>query len=185
MPIPDTSIAITMPAHDAAGVAISESVTLSQPNQPAIQIRLVGTTLPAAAAAPLPANEPKSTYASLSPLASVHFQLQSTHPLDDPQPALSAVPFVGCYLVVGHADPSGPERYIGPLSLERASYVAGVLRSSGSRAVKVAGAGSTGTTPDRGEWPNDRRADVFAESCTTPADAPDRQVNSPASKAGN
>ena len=166
-----------VPAHEEHGIAVMPARNMTEPTITSTDIggpRIDRTLVEMAAPLPEPqevqVNEPQSSPApvkSTGPLQIFYFQIQSAELEPDATGKAKGLnPKDQCYLVVGHADPTGTPRMIGPLSVERARSVAQLLRSEGAKLANETGDGAVQPPKDADAWPQERRAEVFAADCT-------------------
>ena len=179
-----TPVPITVPAHEEHGVAVLPARNWSAPTVPSTDNgaprvdAIAGADGQPSADAGSDAGSPtwiadgptseKAQAARSGPLAVFYFDLQRADlEVAARAKADSLDPAGQCYLVLGHADPSGPPRLVGPLSVERAQNVAKLLRDSGAARAEPRGVGAAEPPADKAQWPAERRAEVLGENCDT------------------
>lgn len=137
--------------HRLLPSSVSPTATLPARNSHSSSRSAAGTTSPA-------------NGVTGKPVAVVYFPLQSALPFAASLEHLDSLNADGhCYVVTGHADPTGAPRWTGPLSVARARAVMRTLMAAG--AVQVDAVGKGAKPAPRADWPHERRADVVETSC--------------------
>lgn len=153
-------------------VIVEQSDNLSQPAYAASQLSrapfLVQPPRPAAPTdwADLSADALVREALKGAPVATVYFRIGTTREL--PESAGAVHDLKGgdgrCYVLLGHADPSGPYRLVGPLSEDRALEVSRRMIAQGAQVRWADGRGGDPQAP-RAIWPRERRTDVYGKPC--------------------
>ena len=173
-----TPVPFTVPAHEEHSVAAMPARNWTEPSvstndiggprNDRIQIDVAAPLTPIQEVPETPAPQDDDTTSSKDsgPLQIFYFEIQSAvleTTASDKADALK--PTGQCYLVIGHADPTGTPRMIGPLSLERARNVAQLLRQKGAKLVNESGDGAAQPPKGPEAWPQERRAEVYPADC--------------------
>lgn len=101
-----------------------------------------------------------------APVATVYFRIGTTQELPKSAEAVDGLRGGDgrCYVLLGHSDPSGPYRLVGPLSEDRALEVSRRMIEQGAHVRWADGLGGNPAAP-RESWPVERRTDVFGKPC--------------------